>query len=65
MIKRNAESPDDVEVALYKWILQQHNAHNLISSEILGTKAKFFYEQITGQKDLFVLLINYYFNFLF
>lgn len=40
-----------MEQALYAWFLQQRSHHIPVSSEILRTKAKFFYEHITGKTD--------------
>lgn len=36
---------------MYNWFLQQRNAHIPVSSEILRTKGRQFYEQITGKTD--------------
>ncbi|XP_050294297.1 jerky protein homolog-like [Anthonomus grandis grandis] len=47
---RKGEHPE-VEAALYKWFLQQRSAHVPVSSDILRTKAKQFYERITGKSD--------------
>lgn len=49
---RKAENPE-VEAALYNWFLQQRLAHVPVSSDLLRTKAKHFYERIT-QKDDFL-----------
>lgn len=49
---RKAENPE-VETALYNWFLQQRLAHVPVSSDLLRTKAKHFYERIT-QKDDFL-----------
>jgi hypothetical protein len=47
---RKAEHPE-MEDALYTWFLKQRSKHIPVSSEILRTKARYFYEEITGKKD--------------
>ncbi|KAJ8928276.1 hypothetical protein NQ314_019228 [Rhamnusium bicolor] len=45
-----AEHPE-MEDALYTWFLKQRGNYVPISSEILRTKAKSFYKEITGKDD--------------
>jgi hypothetical protein len=47
---RKAEHPE-MEEALYTWFLKQRGNHVPVSSEILHTKAKYFYKDITGNED--------------
>lgn len=47
---KKPENPE-VEEALYTWFLQQRKNDVPVSSEILRTKARYFYEQITGKTD--------------
>lgn len=47
---KKPENPD-VEEALYTWFLQQRKNHIPVSSEVLRTKARFFYERITGKTN--------------
>ncbi|KAJ8970485.1 hypothetical protein NQ314_001202 [Rhamnusium bicolor] len=51
-VMRKAEHPE-MEDALYTWFLKRRRRGNdvPISSEILRTKAKFFYREITGKDD--------------
>lgn len=47
---KKPENPE-VEEALYTWFLQQRKNHVPISTDILRSKARYFYEQITGKND--------------
>ncbi|XP_030767450.1 jerky protein homolog-like [Sitophilus oryzae] len=49
-VMKKPENPD-VEEALYTWFLQQRKNHIPVSSEVLRTKARFFYECITGKTN--------------
>ncbi|KAJ8929081.1 hypothetical protein NQ314_018280 [Rhamnusium bicolor] len=49
-VMRKAEHPE-MEDALYTWFLKQRGNYVPISSEILRTKAKLFYKEITGKDD--------------
>ncbi|XP_030767349.1 jerky protein homolog-like [Sitophilus oryzae] len=49
-VMKKPENPD-VEEALYTWFLQQRKNHIPVSSEVLRTKARFFYERITGKTN--------------
>lgn len=49
-VLKKAEHPE-TEEALYTWFLQQRKNHVPVSSEILRTKAQFFYNELTGKTD--------------
>ncbi|KAI4460402.1 hypothetical protein MML48_5g00002656 [Holotrichia oblita] len=48
---KNAAYPE-MEKAVYSWFLLQRSKHVPVTSELLREKAKFFYQQITGKKQL-------------